>query len=58
MGLPAWCGANLDALWDVLSEPERRARRYRLLLPPEGGPLASYANLVRETFREAGALAE
>ena len=58
MDLPEYCGSNLDALWDVLTEPPYRGRRYRLLLPPEGGELASYAKLLRETFREAGALDE
>ena len=55
MGLPDYCGSNLDALWDVLTEPGYR-RRYRLILPPEDSPLASYAKLLRETFREAGVL--
>ena len=58
MALPAWCGSNLDALWDMLTGPEYRGKRYRLILPPEDSPLASYARLVEETFREAGALAE
>ena len=58
MGLPDWCGSNLDALWDVLTDPEYRGKRFRLLLPPEDSPLSSYAKLVRETFREADALAE
>ena len=56
MGLPDWSGSNLDALWDVLTDPEYRGKRFRLILPPEDSPLGSYANLVRETFREAGAL--
>ncbi len=55
MGLPDYCGSNLDALWDVLTEPGYR-RRYRLILPPEDSPLASYAKLLRETFREAECL--
>ncbi len=58
LDLPVWCGSNLDALWDVLTGPEYRGRRCRLILPPEDSPLASYARLVEETFREAGALAE
>ena len=58
MALPDWCGSNLDALWDVLTEPSYRTRRFRLVLPPEDSELASYANLVRETFREAGKLEE
>ena len=56
MGLPDWSGSNLDALWDVLTDPEYRGKRFRLILPPEDSPLGSYANLVREPFREAGAL--
>ena len=58
MDLPEYCGSNLDALWDVLTEPGYRSGRFRLILPPEDSPLAAYANLVRETFREAGVLAE
>lgn len=57
MALPDYCGSNLDALWDVLTEPCCRDRRYRLILPPEDGPLGAYAKLLRETFREAGVLA-
>ena len=58
MRLPEYFGGNLDALWDVLTEPAYRVRRCRLILPPEGSPLASYARLVEETFREAELLAE
>ncbi len=58
MDLPEYFGGNLDALWDVLTEPAYRLRRWRLILPPEESPLSSYANLVRETFREADCLAE
>lgn len=58
MKLPEYFGGNLDALWDVLTEPAYRVRRYRLILPPEDSPIASYSNLVRETFREAEVLAE
>ena len=58
MRLPEYFGGNLDALWDVLTEPTYRARRCRLVLPPEDSPLASYAHLVEETFREAQLLAE
>ena len=58
MALPDWFGSNLDALWDLLTEPRFRGRRFRLVLPPEDSPLAPYANLVRETFREADALDE
>ncbi len=58
MELPGYCGSNLDALWDVLTDPEYRGRRFRLILPPEDSPLAAYAKLVRETFREAGVLEE
>ena len=58
LGLPDYCGSNLDALWDVLTEPRCRALRCRLILPEEDNPLAPYAKLVRETFREAGVLAE
>ncbi len=58
LDLPDYCGSNLDALWDVLTEPGYRNRRCRLILPPEESPLASYAKLVRETLREAGVLAE
>ena len=50
-----WYGSNLDALWDVLTGLEHRGERFRLILPPEEGEIASYAKLVRETFREAGA---
>ena len=53
-----WYGHNLDALWDVLTGPEFTGRRYRLILPPEDSPLAPYAKLVRETFREADRLEE
>ena len=53
-----WVGSNLDALWDVLTGPEYRDRRFRLRLPPEESELAPYAKLVRETFREAGKLEE
>jgi predicted metal-dependent phosphoesterase TrpH len=53
-----WYGSNLDALWDVLTGLEHRGERFRLILPPEEGEIASYAKLVRETFREAGALEE
>ena len=58
MDLPEDFGGNLDALWDVLTEPTYRARHCRLVLPPEDSPLASYARLVEETFREAQLLAE
>ena len=54
----SWYGSNLDALWDILTGLEYEGRSFRLLLPPEDSPVASYANLVRETFREAGRLAE
>lgn len=53
-----WYGRNLDALWDILSSPELGERRYRVLLPPEESRISAYAKLVRETFREAGRLAE
>ena len=53
-----WYGSNLDALWDVLTEPEMRRERFRLLLPPEDSEIAPYAKLMRETFREAGKLEE
>lgn len=53
-----WYGSNLDALWDVLTGLEYEGRRFRLILPPEDSPLAPYAKLVRETFREAGCLEE
>lgn len=53
-----WYGSNLDALWDVLTEPEMRGERFRLLLPPEDSEIAPYAKLMRETFREAGLLEE
>ena len=58
LGWEEWTGSNLDALWDVLTSPEYRSRRFRLLLPPEESEIASYANLMRETFREAGKLDE
>ena len=58
LGWEAWTGSNLDALWDVLSSPEYRGLRFRLLLPPEECEIASYASLMRETFREAGKLDE
>lgn len=58
LGWKDWCGSNLDALWDVLTGPEYRGRRFRLKLPPEGAEIASYAKLVRETFREADRLDE
>ena len=58
MSLPEYFGANLDALWDILTEPAYRIKRYRLILPPEDDPMASYSNLVEKTFREAGVLAE
>ena len=53
-----WYGSNLDALWDILSSPEYKGERFRILLPPEESALSSYAKLVRETFREAGKLIE
>ena len=53
-----WYGSNLDALWDVLTGLEHRGERFRLILPPPDAEIAPYANLVRETFREAGKLAE
>lgn len=53
-----WYGSNLDALWDILTGLEYEGRSFRLLMPPEDSPVASYAKLVRETFREAGKLAE
>ena len=49
LALPDYCGSNLDALWDVLTEPGYRQRRCRLILPGEESPLASYAKLVRES---------
>jgi len=58
LGWEEWCGSNLDALWDVLTGPEYRGRRFRLLLPPEGSEIAPYAKLMRETFREADRLEE
>ena len=54
----SWYGANLDALWDILTGLEYAGRRFRILLPPEDREVAAYAKLVRETFREAGKLAE
>ena len=53
-----WYGSNLDALWDILSSPEYEGRSFRVLVDEGDGELASYARLVRETFREAGRLAE
>ena len=53
-----WYGSNLDALWDVLTEPDCRGARFRLRLPPEDCAIAPYAKLMRETFREAGKLEE
>ena len=53
-----WYGSNLDALWDVLTGLEHRGSRFRLILPPPDAEIAPYANLVRETFREAGTLVE
>lgn len=53
-----WYGSNLDALWDILSSPEHKDDRFRIILPPEDSELNSYAKLVRETFREAGKLVE
>ena len=53
-----WTGSNLDALWDVLTSPEYRDRRFRLLLPPEDSEIGPYASVMRETFREAGRLDE
>ena len=53
-----WYGSNLDALWDVLSGLEHRGSRFRLVMPPPDAEIAPYANLVRETFREAGKLSE
>ena len=58
LDLPEYFGGNLDALWDVLTEPAYRGKSCRLVLPPEDSPLASYARLVEETFREAELLAE
>ena len=53
-----WYGSNLDALWDVLTGLEHRGSRFRLVMPPPDAEIAPYANLVRETFREAGKLSE
>ena len=53
-----WYGSNLDALWDVLSSPAFAGERFRIILPPEEAEIAPYAKLMRETFREAGRLAE
>lgn len=53
-----WYGNNLDALWDILTGLEYEGRSFRLVLPEGEGELASYAKLIRETFREAGKLAE
>ena len=58
MDCPDWCGSNLDALWDMLTEPRYQSKRYRLILPPDESPVGSYARLVQETFREAGCLKE
>ena len=54
----SWYGSNLDALWDILTGLEYEGRSFRILMPPEDSPFASYAKLVRETFREAGKLKE
>ena len=58
MGWESWYGSNLDALWDILTGLEHKGERFRILMPPEDGPAAAYAKLVRETFREAGKIEE
>ena len=58
MGWQDWYGSNLDALWDVLTGLEHTGERFRLIMPPPEAEIAPYANLVRETFREAGKLVE
>lgn len=55
----SWYGENLDALWDVLTEPASRAEKYRILPPRvEDVPLLAYTERMMGVFRRAGALAE
>ena len=57
---PECYGENLDALWDVLTEPEQKEKRFRIL-PPDGSAdedVRGYASKMENVFRLAGALAE
>ena len=31
-----WYGENLDALWDILTEPQHKGKQFRIILPDEG----------------------
>lgn len=58
MAWESWYGENLDALWDILSEPEKRKVKYRIL-PPRCGDaqLLAYVEKMCAIFRDAGVLA-
>lgn len=55
-----WYGENLDALWDILTEPEHKGKRFRIIPPDEGADadVREYAAKMKNVFRLAGVLAE
>lgn len=55
-----WYGANLDALYDVLTGLPHRGDRFLLTMPGNDAPREAqlYAARIRQVFEEAGVLAE
>ena len=55
-----WYGENLDALWDILTEPQHKGKQFRIILPDEGADadVREYAAKMKNVFRLAGVLAE
>ena len=54
---PDWFGANLDALWDLLTGEEQKDAHWVLALPRESSPAYDYAARIRAVFEEAERLA-
>ena len=54
---PDWFGANLDALWDLLTGEEPKDAHWVLALPREDSPAYEYAARIRAVFEEAERLA-
>lgn len=57
MAWESWYGANLDALYDILTGLEHRGSRFAMTMPRDDAPqeVRVYADRIRQTFLEAGA---